>query len=314
MVECDSILSVPGLKRFDISAKEIYKKAYVASGSKLSNSCFLHRICWNVLFRYSYQVVGNCICLVADDNKINRAHIVYPIGQFTNHDLKAIVKYWIKIFRRYNKQLQIEFIDEVGLSRLCRCLDDESISWRTKRCVECFDYLYDVSDYINLEGPKNREKRHFWNLYLENINSYRLEQIGHKNINACQQITEIWESQKGLSKKDLINTDHYPLSFFWEHIDEIDNCSYILYRNEIAIAFFVASINDVCCTFHFAKSDRAYPEANFLLHHLFLNNYCSKEIKKLNFEDDMGDVNIRRYKSRIARGILLEKYSLEVEN
>lgn len=314
MIKCDSILSTPGLRKFDISAKEIYEDAYVASGSKLSNSCFLHRICWNVLFEYSYHVSDNCICLVADDNKINRAHIVYPIGQFTNYDLTTIVKYWIKIFRKYNKPFQIEFIDEVGLFRLCKCMEDEGILWRPRKCVDCFDYIYDISDYINLKGRKNKDKRRFWNHYLENIDSYRLEQIGPKNVNVCQYITEIWESQKGLSKNDLINTDHYPLGFFWEHIDEIDNCSYILYRNKCAIAFFIASINDTCCTFHFAKSDRTYPEANFLLHHLFLKYYCPKEIKTLNFEDDMGDLNIRRYKSHVACGRMLEKYSLEVVN
>jgi len=314
MLECNSILSVPGLKEFDISAGEVYKKVYEISGSRLSNSCFLHRICWNVLFRYSYQIVGNCICLVADDNKINHAHIVYPLGQFSDQELKNIIKYWREIFKTYNKPLRIEFIDEVGLSRLCRCLDDEGILWRSKKCGECFDYVYDIADYISLDGKKNKGKRHFWNRYLDGTNSYRLERVEQKNVNVCQQITEIWELQKGLSRKNVINSDHYPLEFLWQHIHEIDNHSYILYRNEIAVAFFVASINKNYCTFHFAKSDRTYPEANFLLHRLFLNSNFAKEIKMLNFEDDMGDFNIRRYKSRIAQNKLLEKYSVEVEN
>lgn len=314
MSECNSILFTPGLKEFDISTKEAYKNAYEISGSGLSNSCFLHRICWNVFFRYKYQSIGNGICLVADDNKINQAHIVYPLGQFSNRELKDIINYWKEIFKIYNKPFRIEFIDEVGLFRLHKCLDDEGIIWHHKKCVDCFDYTYDISDYINLSGKKNRGKRHLWNQYLEGVNSYRLEQILHKNIDVCQQITEIWESQKGLTRKDLSNTDHYPLYFFLKHIDEIDNSSYILYRNETAVAFFVASINGECCTFHFAKSDRTYPEANFLLHQLFLNSNYAKEVRILNFEDDMGDANIQRYKKRIAEGKLLEKYTVEVEN
>lgn len=313
MSECNSILSAPGLKVFDISAKEAYINAYEISGSSLSNSCFLHRICWNVFFKYRYQVVGDVICLVADENKINQAHIVYPLGQFSNRELRDIIKYWKEIFKTYNKPLRIEFVDEVGLSRLHKCLDDEGFIWHYKKCVECFDYTYDISEYISLSGKKNRGKRHLWNQYLEGVNSYRLERIENKNIDECQQITEIWESQKGLEKKDLINTDHYPLYFFLKHINEIDNNSYILYRNEIAVAFFIASINGERCTFHFAKSDRTCTEANFLLHQLFLNSNCAKEIKVLNFEDDMGDVDIQRYKMHIAQSKLLEKYSVEVE-
>ena len=314
MIGNNSILSVPGLKKFDISAKEVYKKAYDTSSSVLSNACFLHRVCWNVFFKYSYQTLGNCICLVADDNIINQAHIAYPLGQFSNQDLKAIVKYWKGVFKTCNKPLRIEFIDKTNLSRLCSCLDEEGILWHQEKCEECFDYTYCISDYINLKGKKNRGKRHFWNYYLESSSSYRLEQIGYKNINVCQQITKIWEDQKGLAKEELIKTDHYPLEFLWKHIDEIDNCSYILYRNEVPIAFFVASVSNRCCTFHFAKSDKTYPEANFLLHQLFLNSDYAKGIELLNFEDDMGNLNIRRYKSGIAKSKLLEKYTVEVES
>ena len=127
-----TILSEYGLNEFNIGIKEIYEKAYEISGSQLSNSCFLHRICWNVLFKYSYQIKGSYICLVADDNEINRAHIVYPLGKFSNQELKDIVNYWRMIFGKYNKHLRIEFIDEVGLSRLRTCLDEEGILWHQK--------------------------------------------------------------------------------------------------------------------------------------------------------------------------------------
>ncbi len=307
-----SILSVPELEEFNISTREIYQRAYEMSESELSNSCFLHRICWNVFFKYSYQRIGECICLVADDNEINRAHIVYPIGQFSNKELKEILNHWRIQFGKHSKTLRIEFLDEVGLSRLGTCLDEEGILWHKENCDGCYDYVYKVSDYVNLEGKKNRGKRHFWNHYLKFQNNYRLEKISSKNINVCQNITKLWECQKGLSKKELINTDHYPLEFLWKHIDEIDNCSYILYCGEIGIAFFIASLGNGRCTFHFAKADKRYPEANFLLHQLFLNSDYAKGITILNFEDDMSDVNIRKYKSNIAKNRLLTKYAVEV--
>lgn len=309
----NSILSAPGLKEFNISTKEIYEKAYGISGSELSNSCFLHRICWNVFFKYSYQKIGKCLCLVADDNKINHAHIVYPIGQFSNKELKDILNYWRIEFGKCNKTLRIEFVDEVGLSRLGACLDEEGILWHREKCEGCYDYIYNISDYINLRGKKNKGKRYYWNHYLKFSDCYRLEKISFENISVCQQITKLWESQKGLSEKQLIDTDHYPLEFLWKHIDEVDNCSYILYRDETAIAFFVASLEHERCTFHFAKSDRRYPEANFLLHQLFLKSDYAKEITVLNFEDDMSDANIQKYKSRIAKNRLITKYVVEVE-
>lgn len=309
----NTILSVSGLNEFDINTRKVYEKAYEISGSKLSNSCFLHRICWNVFFRYSYQIIGNCICLVADDNEINRAHIVYPLGQFSDQELKNIVNYWRGIFEKYNKSLRIEFIDEVGLSRLCTCLDEEGFQWHQESCEGCYDYTYNISDYVNLEGKKNRNKRYFWKRYLDNPSFYKLEKMERKNINSCQKITKKWESQKGLSENELINTDHYPLKFLWENIDEFDDCGYILYRGGVPVAFFVASINNECCTFHFAKADRTYPEVNFIMHQLFLNSDYAKTIKILNFEDDMSDLNIRRYKSHVAQNKLLKKYAVEVE-
>lgn len=308
----NSILSTPRLKDFNISDAKIYKKAYEISGSKLSNSCFLHRICWNVLFKYRYQSIGNGICLVADDNEINRAHIVYPLGQFSNNELKDIITYWRIEFAKYNKNLRIEFIDKTALLRLETCLNEEGIIWHSENCDGCYDYIYKISDYTNLTGKRNSGKRHLWNQYLKVSNNYRLEKVSIKNVDICQRITRLWETQKGLSEEELIYTDHYPLEFLWKHIDEIDNCSYILYRDENAIAFFIASIEHEQCIFHFAKADRRFPEANFLLHQLFLNSDYAKNIATLNFEDDMSDVKIRKYKSSIAPNRLLTKHAVEV--
>lgn len=308
-----SILSEQGLVEFNIATKEIYEKAYGISSSKLSNSCFLHRICWNVIFRYSYLMLSNAICLVADDNEINRAHIVYPLGQFSNQELKDIVNYWRVIFRKYDKPLRIEYIDQAGLSRLRTCLDEEGILWNLENCEGCYDYTYNLDDYINLKGKRNRGKRHFWNHYLNNLGDYRLEMIGRENVNICRKIVETWEFQKGLSSNELINTDYYPLEFLWNHIDEIENSSYILYKGEVAVAFFVATMEDERCIFHFAKSDRTYPEANFIMHHLFLRSDYAKKVKTLNFEDDMSILSIRKYKSNMAQNELLEKYAVEVE-
>lgn len=308
----NSILSTPGLKDFNIIDAEIYKKAYEISGSKLSNSCFLHRICWNVLFKYRYQNIGNGICLVADDNEINRAHIVYPLGQFSNNELKDIITYWRIEFAKYNKNLRIEFIDKTALLRLEMCLNEEGIIWHSENCVGCYDYIYKISDYTNLTGKRNSGKRHLWNQYLKISKNYWLEKVSIKNVDVCQRITRLWETQKGLSEEEFIYTDHYPLEFLWKHIDEIDNCSYILYRDENAIAFFIASIEHEQCIFHFAKADRRFPEANFLLHQLFLNSDYAKNIATLNFEDDMSDVKIRKYKSSIAPNILLTKHAVEV--
>ena len=307
-----SILSTPGLEVFNINTRKVYEKAYEISGSELANSCFLHRICWNVLFKYSYQKINKGICLVADDNEINRAHIVYPIGQFSNNELKRILNYWRMEFKKFNKPLRIEFVDEVGLSRLGTCLNEEGVEWHQENCDGCYDYVYNTSDYIDLRGKENKGKRHFWNYYLKFADCYRLEKLSFKNISTCQEITARWETQKGLSNKELLNTDHYPLEFLWKHIDEINNCSYILYRDETAIAFFIASLQYGRCTFHFSKSDRRYPEANFLLHYLFLISDYSKEITILNFEDDMEDANIRKYKSNIAKHKLLKKYAVQV--
>lgn len=309
-----SSFTVPKYKELNVSTEPKYTKAYRASKSKLSNSCFLHRICWNIFFRYSYIMVNDCLCLVADDNPINRAHIVYPLGDFSDQELKDIVRYWRQIFSKEHKPLRIEFIDEHNLVRLCNCLKEEGIGWVQENCESCHDYTYRVSDYINLAGKENKGKRNLWNRYKNTHNSYRIEKIEKKNVEDCWNILQMWEHQKGLSSSDLMLTDHYPILFFLKNIELLNNCSFLLYRNEVPVAFFVASVNDEYCTFHFAKSNRVYPEANFLLHFLFLTSEYAENIEFLNFEDDNSIFNIGKYKSRIAHTIKLKKYAVELES
>ena len=308
-----SILFEQGLCDFSVNSKEIYEKSYSLSNSKLSNSCFLHRICWNELFKYRYKVINSCFCLVADDNIINNAHIVYPLGRFSNSELREVLIYWRLIFKKYNKRFRIEFIDEFQLPRLGKCLNEEGLVWHLEECEGCWDYTYNKSDYLYLRGKKNRCKRHYWNHYLSNPSLYQLVKIGKNNIKECMNILNVWESQKELCKEELIGTDHYPLVYFFSNYDKIYNDGYILFRGGHAISFFVATIKGDCCFFHFAKCNRDYPAANYIMHKLFLDDEISHNIRILNFEDDMLNPEIRKYKANIADNVLVKKFAVEVE-
>lgn len=301
------------LNDFSIEAKEKYERAYRISNSYLSNSCFLHRICWNELFKYKYQIIGDCLCLVADDNIINHSHIVFPLGRFNDNELKMMVTCWRDEFKRNNRRLRIEYIDDYQLPRLRSCLEREDFIWHLDYCEDYWDYTYQKWDYLNLQGKRNKSKRNYWNHYLANSSLYHIEKISANNISEVARIIEIWESQMGISENSLINTDHYPLQFYLNHFDQVDSCSYLLFRGEKAIAFFVASIKGTHCYFHFAKSNRKYPAANYIMHRLFLESADAIQIAVLNFEDDMSNLNIRKYKTKIAHYSMTRKYAIEVE-
>ena len=247
------------LEEFDICCYREYELAYELSNNRLSNSFFLHRICWNVFFKYKYEVIGDCFCLVTDDNELNAAHLVYPLGKITDKELKNIIKRWKNIFDENKKIFRIDYIDEDGYLRLKECLEEEGYSWKVKSCRDYYDYTYSKNDYIDLLGRKNKSKRHLWNEYKKNIECYSLHKINVLNISDCKKIIRKWEEKNDIQGEKLIDTDHYPMEFLWDHFDELDCQGYILYFDMKPIAFFVASIRGDYCCFHFAKSDRDYP-------------------------------------------------------
>lgn len=247
------------------------------------------------------------LCLVADDNSICPAHLVFPIGEYDFHRLKKIISYWNHVFKLAQRRFDIEFISANDVVLIKSILDSD---FETELIEErdLFDYSYVVSDFLALQGSRNKFKRNF--LHLIESKKYKLlENYTDSDFSECQHIYSNWKKWKHTYQM-FDDADDIALQFFFDHHQNMEYVSYRLIIDNFPVAFFIGSYgNHNTFYFHFAKYDRNFKEANFLLHYLFIRDCLPKDIVRLNFEDDMGNPRLRFYKSHLSKFYLIEKYS-----
>lgn len=300
------------LKKLDIDSYQLYQHYYQLSGSLLSNSCFLHRICWNEGFDYYYLVKNNYLCLVADDNAINHAHLVYPLGEdYDSLLFQEVIFFWVDIFKELNIPFRIEFIDDAAKEILEGMFLLKGIKIQMQEETNCFDYVYNKNDILCVNGKKNRFKRSL----LHQLEAQEYDVIDIKKEfdkkNQCLELNRIWLEWKRREqqKEDF---DEYALEYFWNNAGGLDYVCYALRIKGVVQAYFVASINKNVLTFHFAKSNRHYRFANFALQHIYIKDILPESVKYINHEDDMGDAGLQYFKQHLGSYTCLKKYSLVV--
>ena len=302
---------ITGLKKLDIDMRDTYQYFYCQSNSQLSNSLFNHRICWNEGFDYYYIIMDDYLCLVADDNIINKAHLVFPLGRFDIEKLEKIVLFWKDAFSQLSIPFRIDFIDKAACTQLQTIFTKNNISFTIVPETECYDYLYKVDEICNLSGRNNKFKRSAINQASHNNTSVIQIMPNSKEALECRRIDRLWKEWKQ-NEQNVSETDDYALQFYWDNSYRMDALCYALVINGIIEAYFVASIYQNTLTFHFAKSNRQIRYANFVLQYFFLKNHIPDNIIFVNHEDDMNLSGIKYYKDHLGRYTLIEKYSMEL--
>ena len=256
---------------------------------------------WDEVFHYCYRLIGDTLAIVYITLDREPAAILMP---GPSRDLSKAVAELQRIFAAEGCPLQVEYVPEAWLP-LYRTLGEQ---------VEIFsdrnwsDYVYDVADFVRLEGGENKGKRR----ELKSINGMAAEfcPLTRENFDDALAVFEKWcawhscrECYYGCEQQAFARVrDIWNLRAFYGGV---------VYLDGVPAAFALGETLGNCACYSFQKNVENLRGLTY-----FLSYHCALlpgHPPRLNWCEDMGLEGLRINKLRYRPSEIVSKYAVKIE-
>lgn len=165
-----------------------------------------------------------------------------------------------------------------------------------------WDYVYKVSDLIELKGKKYHSKRNHISKF-KRLYKWEYNKITQDNIDECKIVSEQWFKEKNQMESDEYRAleraiNNYQSLGFVGGILEVDECPVSFTMGE--------KINDNVFLVHFEKSIDEYEGVYSMINNAFCNNI--KGYTYVNREEDLGIYGLKKAKMSYNPAFMVKKY------
>ncbi len=273
---------------------------------RCSDLTYVLLFCYDELYPYFVKQMGNCLVLVWVDNKVRVFCTLIPLKE---EELVSVYEQVVKLFARLEIPMSFTTMEEKYAKMLEQHPFTESIGFQEERS----DYLYEIEEYLNLEGGKNSHKRRdlnkirneYDNVHIEVIRDFQKEKKTLMKV--MGQWCEGYDCEKcvyGCEKKILEKLLDSDLT---EHL-----YGAVMYMGDRPEMFAVSQIIGDTCYLYFKKSAGRIQGAFYYFEYAFLQNI--RNVKYVNFEEDMGLPGLREYKRRRHPIEMIRKYDIRIKD
>lgn len=289
----------------DFKIIEISDKPWIDKLLKLSDFrgceyCFANNLAWR---RLSDTQITRYKDFYISCSRKNGIEFTFPAGQ---GDYKDVFQAMEEYANEHNVPLtvnsvlpsQIEMLHEIFPNRHFTAISYED-GW---------DYVYNASDLIKLEGKKYHGKRNHLKKLLQLDYSY--EPLTEKDFDDC--ITYAAETyNKDNSYDDASKvSEQFAINTFFENFNELGLQGGIIRINGVIEAFTIGErINSDTLGVHIEKANAeitgAYPAINN-----FFAKSAGNEFTYINREEDLGIEGLRKAKKSYYPAFMIKKHSV----
>ena len=225
--------------------------------------------------------------------------IYFPVG---DGDYKEVLDMVISDFEKNKKEFCIRISNKSQIDKINFLYPE---MFKTEEDVNSNDYVYNVTDLIELKGKKYHSKRNFINRF-EKYN-YVYERMTPMYKSECLELFKKWYSEKS---EDIVGIDEHfeavsELINNWENLDITGSC--IRVDGKMVAFSFGEAINDKMVVVHLEHADINYDGSFPMMNKLFLENEW-KDFIYVNREEDMGLEGMRRAKKSYHPCHMARKY------
>ncbi|BAI80284.1 conserved hypothetical protein [Deferribacter desulfuricans SSM1] len=171
------------------------------------------------------------------------------------------------------------------------------------------DYIYTVEKISSYSGRKLHKKR---NLVKQFKTLYEVEvkPLLKNDTENAKKILEEWINENSFTKEE---TDFFECLEALDLLEELVLCGLIYYVNGKPAGFIIGEEhNQDLFLIHFAKGLKKYKGIYQFIYNDFAKKLPNK-YKYLNFEQDLGQMALRKAKSSYHPDILLKKYRIKLK-
>ena len=286
-------MTVPDLPVLAASDQEEYERYYRASGTRISDMCFVSRYAWGAAFSYRKALIRGGFCLISDGGVFTEPHLTMPLGKFGREDLAAMLDAVAPWFAEQGRPVRVMYIDEPLLPFFQDLPGYRAAVWSED---DFSDYLYDAESIRTLAGKALHGQRNHVARFLRENPGYEYRSISASDRDECLRIVSDWCRDKGVDCSDHAQSDFVPIQRLFDAFDVLPVHGGVLRAGGRTVAFALGSAGNAdTAVIHFEKAVASVRGAYSAISRFVVENEFPTA-RLVNREEDMGNDGIRTAK------------------
>lgn len=171
-----------------------------------------------------------------------------------------------------------------------------------------WDYLYSVSELVELKGNRFHKKKNLWNQFKR---KYKYEYVPFRAdmIDKAMAMQEDWCTWRDCESSEALSAENRAIARVlgdWEKLHTVTGGA-IIAGQEIAAYTIAESLSKDILVIHFEKGNQDFKGVYQAINKMFLEHSGSKH-KIVNRQQDLGDMGLRRAKLSYNPVEFVKKY------
>lgn len=278
--------------------------------SAFGDTCFSLMYAWDEELEYAYRRFGNQLIVLEKDKEKN---IFCMILQKDHTQLYETMDHVIRIFKDAGMKLVFKYVDEMQIEQYKEVLERLKKSYTISSVDDDDDYLYDVKEFLALEGKVNKGKRGKINHLARNIPNIELQvydEVTLEIIAECMDIFEQW-CQRHECANCYYGCEKKACERFFDVFEKQWNKVGIVYCGGRPLSFAIGEqIDEETFSIFFQKNAKKTRGLMYWLDREMAKVF--QDVKYVNLGEDMGIAGIREEKENLHPTKHKKKYMIEV--
>jgi hypothetical protein len=292
------------------SDREEYERLYRASGTRISDMCFLSRYAWGEAFSYRKALYRGTFCLLSDGGCFTEPHLTMPLGAIGRDGLAAVLDAAAPWFAARGAPLKAMYIDEPLLPLFQDLPGYRARLWHED---DYSDYVYDAASMRSLAGGTLHGQRNHVARFLRENPGWEYRPVAAADREDCLRIVADWCRERGLDCNDHLQSDYIPVRRVFDAFDVLPVHGGVLRAGGRTVAFSLGSKGNAdTAVIHFEKAVGGVRGAYAAISRFTVEG-SFPEACLVNREEDMGNEGIRTAKIAYGPREKLKKFNAILE-
>lgn len=301
-----------------LESKEVLKDYLGSFEYRTSDLSFTSLYMWREINRFSYQVIGDYLCIAGishldlDEEKVFMFPPLTKTGHYESKKLRETVLEAKKIFQAKDQKFSIRLLPSHMLKILEGAFPTGLI---IKDDRPNHDYVYTKEDLAGLRGRKFHSKRNHLN-HFKGHYSYEYKQIGtDKAEEAMAFIRKLNEGREMPDHEmELLMMEEQVIEDVMNNLDPVGYTAGAIYiGGEIQALTIGGPLGKRTMVVHVEKANTKYRGSYQAINNEFAKN-VDPHIKCINREEDMDIPGLREAKTSYRPAEMVEKYIAKIED
>ena len=286
-------------KALELLDKPIFDKYYAAAGCENSEFTFTNMYIWRRAYQIAFYDSGRVLVVKGVWNK--QEFYFLPLG-----DKQAVVEAIEELLQVSSIQLRSVPADWINV------ITQHYPRARYVLSPDDYDYVYSVSDLIELKGRKYEKKRHHINKLVRTYPEIYYQSFDDDLIKKVREHTDNWYVGS-LSDDIWLQYEQQALTEVLSNWRALNIQGGALLHRQRVIAFTAGEqLTPDTAVIHIEKAEKDYSGAYQLINREFLK-HAWQQCSYVNREEDMGIPELRIAKQSYYPVKMLEKYIIDID-